>query len=109
MNEAAWLILTQRAQANQAEHIFTFNAQRVLEDLVTKKFKDYVREAGINPKLHFHSLRHTFATWLVQSGVSIYEVQKLLGHSNISVTQICSHLAARELHEAVEKISIPAD
>jgi integrase/recombinase XerD len=109
MSEAAWLILTQRAQANQAEHVFTFNAQRVLEDLVTKKFKDYVREAGINPKLHFHSLRHTFATWLVQSGVRIYEVQKLLGHSNISVTQICSHLAAMELHEAVEKISIPAD
>ena len=106
MNETVLLILSQRAQANQAEHVFTFNGRRVLEDLATKKFKDYVREVGINPKLHFHSLRHTFATWLVQGSVSIYEVQKLLGHSNISVTQVYSHLASSELHDAVEKISV---
>jgi len=106
MNEAVSLILSQRAQANQTEYVFTLNGRRVLEDLATKKFKDYVREAGINPRLHFHSLRHTFATWLVQSSVSIYEVQKLLGHSNISVTQVYSHLASDELHDAVNKIFV---
>jgi site-specific recombinase XerD len=60
--------------------------------------------------LHFHSLRHGFATLLVQSGVSLYEVQKLLGLSNISTTQIYSHLAASELHGAVNKINgrVPA-
>ena len=52
------------------------------------------------------SLRHTFATWLVEEGVPTYEVQKLLGHSSISVTQIYSHLAASELHKSVEKISL---
>jgi site-specific recombinase XerD len=49
-----------------------------------------------------HRQGHTVATWLVQEGVSIYEVQKLLGHSNISVTQVYSHLAASELHGAVK-------
>jgi len=52
------------------------------------------------------SLRHTFATWLVQEGVPIYEVQKLLGHSSISVTQVYSLLAASELHGAVNKIQV---
>ena len=49
---------------------------------------------------------HAFATWLVQGGVSLFEVQKLLGHSDISVTQVYSHLAASELHGAVNKISV---
>jgi hypothetical protein len=45
--------------------------------------------------------RHPFATRLVQEGFSIYEVQKLLGHSDISVTQVYSHLAASEPDGAV--------
>jgi site-specific recombinase XerD len=52
------------------------------------------------------ALRHTFATWLVQKGVSIFEVQKLLGHSDIKVTQIYSHLAASDLHGAVNRIFV---
>ncbi len=80
---------------------------KVKEGFVTHKFKEYVSVAGLNDKLHFHSLRHTFASWLVQDGVSIYEVQKLLGHSSVKVTEVYSHLAASELHNAVNKISIP--
>ena len=61
----------------------------------------------LNDKLHFHSLRHTFASWLVQDGVSLYEVQKLLGHSNIAVTQVYSHLQPEGLHSTVNRITIP--
>jgi site-specific recombinase XerD len=53
-------------------------------------------------------LRHTFATWLVQNGASIYEVQKLLGHSDIKTTQIYAHLMASELHTTVNRISFPS-
>ncbi len=54
-----------------------------------------------------HRLRHTFSTWSVEEGFSIvYEVQMLLGHSSISVTQVYSHLAASELHGAVNKIQV---
>ncbi len=37
----------------------------------------------MNDKLNVHSLRHTFASWLVQEGVSLYKVQRLLGHQDI--------------------------
>lgn len=66
----------------------------------------YVHKLGLNEKLHFHSLRHTFASWLVQNGVSLYEVQKLLGHGNISVTQVYAHLQPERLHSTVNRISI---
>jgi integrase len=107
MSQAVHQLLLAKAQRSFSEYIFTLNGRKVLEYFVSHKFKAYVRTAGLNGRLHFHSLRHTFATWLVQDGVNIYEVQKLLGHSSISVTQIYSHLVAAELHSAVERISVP--
>jgi len=42
-----------------------------------------IHDAGIeDDRLHFHSLRHTFASWLVQDGASLFEVQKLMGYSS---------------------------
>jgi site-specific recombinase XerD len=73
---------------------------------LSNAFTKCVLTSGLSDKLHFHSLRHTFATWLVQSGVGIYEVQKLMGHSSISVTQVYAHLAPSELHGAVNRISV---
>lgn len=61
---------------------------------------------GLSVDLHFHSLRRTFATWLAQNGAGIYEVQKLMGHSSVAVTQVYSHLVPSELHSAVDKISL---
>jgi integrase len=73
---------------------------------ISHLFKRAVIASGLNTKLHFHSLRHTFATWLVQNGVGIYEVQKLMGHTSITVTQVYSHLSGRELHNAVDRITV---
>jgi len=80
--------------------------KQLTKDYLSKRFKRYVHIAGMNPKLHFHSLRHTFATWLVQDGVSLYEVQKLLGHSSIAVTQVYSHLQPEQLHATVNRIVV---
>ncbi|HMD14056.1 MAG TPA: tyrosine-type recombinase/integrase [Bacteroidota bacterium] len=55
--------------------------------------------------IYIHSLRHTFASRLVQDGVSLYEVQKLLGHNNITVTQVYSHLQPEGLHSMVDTIT----
>jgi site-specific recombinase XerD len=74
---------------------------------VSHKFKYYVYEARFSDdRLHFHSLRHTFASWLVQDGVSLYEVQKLLGHSSIAVTQVYSHLQPEQLHATVNRLKV---
>jgi integrase len=71
------------------------------------KFKESARKLGLSQNVRFQSRRYTFATWLVQERVSIYyEVQKLLGHSDISVTQVYSRLAASDLHGAVKRISV---
>ncbi|HLA69685.1 MAG TPA: site-specific integrase [Bacteroidota bacterium] len=68
------------------------------------KFKEAVRSCGLDSALHFHSLRHTFASLLVQKGVSLYHVQKLLGHSSPRVTEIYAHLAVPELATTVERL-----
>lgn len=73
---------------------------------VSKKFKGYVRDAELSEKLHFHSLRHSCASWLVDAGVSLYVVQNILGHSNISTTQIYSHLSQNTLHESVNRVAL---
>jgi site-specific recombinase XerD len=106
MNNAVFQLLTARFGLTAGDYIFTLHGRRVEEEWVTHRFKQYVVKAGLNDKIHFHSLRHTFATWLVQDGVSIYEVQKLLGHSSVKVTEVYSHLAASELHNAVNKINL---
>lgn len=64
-----------------------------------------MRKTSLNFKLNLHSLRHTFASWLVQRGVSIYEVSKLLGHSDIKITEIYSHLRAEDLRTSVNQLS----
>lgn len=50
----------------------------------------------------FHTLRHTFASWLVEGGVSLYEVKELMGHADFSMTQRYSHLSPEGLRAAVK-------
>ena len=75
-----------------------------IEDVkrATHKLKKYIKLAGLNPKLNFHSLRHTFASWLVQKGVDLYIVKELLGHTSITTTEIYAHLKKDNLHDAVK-------
>jgi site-specific recombinase XerD len=106
MNEQLWRVLAVRKEGASCELVFHKSGRQLTKDEVSKTFKRYVYKAGVNVQLHFHSLRHTFATWLVQEGVSLYEVQKLLGHSNISTTQVYSHLQPEHLHDTVNKITV---
>lgn len=53
-----------------------------------KAFKRYAEKAKLNPRYSFHSLRHGFATRCIEAGVPLNQVQVLLGHSNISTTNV---------------------
>lgn len=57
------------------------------------------------PDVRFHDLRHTFASMLINQGVSLYEVQRLLGHHHITMTERYSHLLPDTLQERVERVS----
>ena len=60
-------------------------------------------KAGITD-VRIHDLRHNFASILINSGRSLYEVQKLLGHTNISTTQRYAHLEQSTLKDAVNTV-----
>jgi integrase len=98
-------VLSKRQLRNSIGLIFTYKNKPITQSFITHKFKEYVLVAELNPKLNFHSLRHTFASLLVQKGVSIFQVSKLLGHSSVNVTEIYSHLRAEDLRSAIDKLN----
>lgn len=71
-------------------------------DTVSKCFKEVVREAKLDERVHIHTLRHSFASNLVKNNVSLYVVKELLGHKDIQTTQIYAHLTVDSLRNAVK-------
>ncbi len=78
-------------------HISTRTIQNV--------FNNCKENAGISKVVSLHSLRHSFATHLLESGISLYHIQLLLGHASISTTTVYLHVARKDLQD----ISSPLD
>lgn len=109
LNDEALRIISKRKESRINDYIFTRFNQPIDPDKLTIRFKKYIRSSGIDTDLHFHSLRHTFASWLVQAGESIFIVSKLLGHQDIKTTMIYSHLTTNELRRATDRLNNKVD
>jgi len=64
-----------------------------------ERLRAYARQAGIGKPVTLHAIRHTYATVLLKGGADVREIQKLLGHSSLSSTQIYTHLDLEDLRQ----------
>lgn len=72
-------------------------------DSLRRVFKRRCRQAGLDPSMHPHDMRHAFATDLVEHGADLRSVQEMLGHSSLSTTQIYTHLSLKHMKEEYER------
>jgi len=80
------------------------NGDKLAPDYVSKRFRHFRRLARLPENIHFHSLRHTYASWLVMAGVDLYRVKELMGHASIQTTMRYAHLAPDTLKSVVERV-----
>ena len=79
---------------------------RYIAHHLNQRFKKVMRKAGINKKGSIHILRHSWATEALKQGANIREVQEWLGHTDISTTQIYTHIVNEQLQNLAKKIKI---
>ncbi len=78
------------------------NRTRLTDRSVRRIILKYVKKLGIQKDIYPHMFRHSFATHLLDRGADLRSVQELLGHENLSTTQIYTHVSLRKVREAYE-------
>ena len=104
-NDAALDVLSQLTTEGKFDHLFINEETKKPYTTIMKVWTRLRMKAGL-PHLRIHDLRHQFASFLVNSGRTLYGVQNILGHSDAKVTQRYSHLSTKTLHEAANSASV---
>jgi integrase/recombinase XerC len=96
--------LKERGEMEEEEPLFVNSrGGRLTSRSVGRLVKKYTKRAGIFRNISPHTLRHTFATHLLDSGADIREIQEMLGHASLSTTQRYTHLTLGKLMEVYDK------
>ena len=83
-----------------------YKAEPISERGIRKLVVKYRKNAGITKRASCHSLRHTFATYKAEKGVSPFQLQQWLGHANLNTTQIYVHLGKQNAKKIMEQTSL---
>jgi len=94
-----------KQEENKQEFLFTGPKGPLSTRNIQKIVSQATKKANINKEVHPHTLRHSFATHLLENNVDIRKIQELLGHADLSTTQIYTHISTEEL----KKIKSPLD
>jgi integrase/recombinase XerC len=79
------------------------NGTRLTSRSVGRLLEKYLAQAGLDPRASPHTLRHSFATHLLDNGADIRSVQELLGHRSLSTTQVYTHVTTVRLKDSYHK------
>jgi integrase/recombinase XerC len=94
--------LPRRAKAQDALYL-NKNGTRLTTRSVGRLLEKYLAQAGLDPRASPHTLRHSFATHLLDRGADIRSVQELLGHKSLANTQIYTHVTTHRLRDSYHK------
>lgn len=89
--------------SNNNEMFITRSGKGFTRQGLWKIIRQYARMAGIEKKVHPHTFRHSFATHLLEGGAELRAVQAMLGHADISTTEIYTHISRQRLREIHQK------
>jgi integrase/recombinase XerC len=91
------------AESNPKAVFVTQQGRRITPRAIQYRMKEWAIKQGVNIDMHPHLLRHSFATHVLQSSQDLRAVQEMLGHANISTTQVYTHLDFQHLATIYDK------